>query len=186
VIQVVGPSQDDVDRLTAKLKEMGIEFNERGTLPHPAAADGTILTRLASKIDETILRSVGKIAFNYVAYVQGADFTLRPDFDSFREWVRHGTLPSWEFPAVVVNTPILADDSIHWRQTNGHIITFDWNRHGEGLFAQVSLFNDLNYKVLLCPKYSGLWQNLRTGHCFDLATHTISELNAATLCDRGA
>jgi HNH endonuclease len=32
VIQVVGPSQDDVDRLTAKLKEMGIEFNERGTL----------------------------------------------------------------------------------------------------------------------------------------------------------
>jgi hypothetical protein len=81
----------------------------------------------------------------------------------------------------VVNTPILADDSIRWRQTNGHIVTFDWNRQGEGLFAQVSLFNDLNYKILLCPKYFGLWRELRTGHHFDLNSHTIFELKAATL-----
>lgn len=181
LIQVVGPSPDDVDRLTAKLKELGLDFNKRGTLPHPAGADGTILTRLASRTDETILRATGKIAFNYVAHVHGPTFVLSSDFDSYRNWVRHGTPPPWGSPVVVVNTPILADDSSQWRQTNGHVVTFDWNRQGEGLFAQVSLFNDLNYKVLVCLKYSGLWHDVRTGHHFDLDTHTISELKGATL-----
>jgi hypothetical protein len=181
LIQVVGPSQNEVDRITANLKEMGIDFNQRGTLPHPAGADGTILTRLASRTDETILRAIGKIALNYVAYVHGPTFVLMSDFDSVRHWVRRGAPPAWGSPIIVVNTPILADDSLQWRQTNGHIVTVDWNRQGEGLFAQVSLFNDLNYKVLLCPKYSGLWHDLRSGHHFDLESHTISELRAASL-----
>ena len=77
--------------------------------------------------------------------------------------------------------PDLADDSVTWRQTNGHIVTFDWNRQGDGLFAQVSLFNDLNYKILMCPHYSGLLRDPRIGHHFDLKTRTISELKATTL-----
>jgi hypothetical protein len=180
-IQVVGPSQDDIDRLTAKLKVMGVDFNQKGNLPQPVGADGTILTRLASKADQTILRAIGKIGFNYVAYVRGAAFVLRHDFDSFRDWVRLETPPTWGSPVIVVNIPILADDSMQWQQANGHIVTFDWNKQGEALFAQVSLFNDLNYKILLCPRYSGLWHNLRSGHHFGLESRTISELTPATL-----
>ena len=63
----------------------------------------------------------------------------------------------------------------------GTLSRFDWNRQGDGLFAQVSLFNDLNYKILLCPRYSGLLQDIRTGHHFDLQSRTISALGAATL-----
>ena len=63
----------------------------------------------------------------------------------------------------------------------GHLVTFDWNRKGDGLFAQVSLFNDLNYKILMCFRYSGLVQNIRTGHHFDLQSRTISALAAATV-----
>ena len=129
----------------------------------------------------TILRAIGKIAANYVAYVHGPAFMLRPDFDQYRSWVRLGTAPAWGIPVVVVGTPVLADDSMRWRQTTGHILTFDWNRQGEGLFAQVSLFNDLNYKVLMCPSYSGLLRDVRSGHHFDLESRTISELKAVTL-----
>ncbi len=181
LIQVVGPSQDDVDRLTGKLNAFGINFNQKGILPQPVNSDGTILTKLASRVDESILRAIGKIAGNYVAYVHGAEFILAKDFDPYRSWVRFGTTPPWGTPVVVVTTPILADDSTHWRQTTGHLVTFDWNRQGDGLFAQVSLFNDLNYKVLMYPQYSGLWSDLRTGHHFDLGSRIISELRAATM-----
>lgn len=181
VIQVVGPSQADIDRLTAKVKAFGIDFNQKGILPQPVNSDGTILTRLASKVDDTILRAIGKIAGNYVAYVHGAELFLTDDFDAYRSWVRFGTMPQWGLPVVVVTTPILADDTRNWRQTTGHIVTFDWNRQGDGLFAQVSLFNDLNYRILLCPRYSHLWRDLRSGHHFDLSTRTITRLQAATL-----
>ena len=87
LIQVVGPSQNDVERLIGKLNGLGIHFNQQGPLPQPTRSDGTILTKLASKIDVTILRAIGKIAFNYVAYTHGASFVLRDDFDQYRCWV---------------------------------------------------------------------------------------------------
>ena len=180
-IQIVGPSPDDVDRLTAKLHAFGIDYNQQGILPQPVNSDGTILTKLASRVDEVILRAIGKIAENYVAYIHGAEFILAEDFDAYRSWVRFGTTPAWGTPVVVVTTPILTDDSAQWRQTTGHIVTFDWNRQGQGLFAQISLFNDLNYKVLICPRYSAVWRDLRSGHHFDLNNLMISELWAATL-----
>jgi hypothetical protein len=127
------------------------------------------------------MRAIGKIAVNYVAYIHGDAFVLQRDFEHCRDWVRFGTTPPWGFPVVVVGAPILADDSMRWRQTTGHIITFDWNRQGEGLFAQVSLFNDLNYKILMSLNYSGPLRDVRTGHHFDLEGHTISELKAVTL-----
>lgn len=184
LIQVIGPSQEDIDRLTAKLNRLGINFNRKGLLPQPARGDGTMLTKMASKVEDRILRAIGKIAGNYVAYSHGAPFFLQADFDDYRNWVRYGTLPPWRIPpVVVVTTPVLALDSSHWRQTNGHLVTFDWNRQRDGLFAQVSLFNELNYKILLCPRYSGLLHDVRTGHLFDLQTRTISALGAATLAD---
>ena len=182
LIQVIGPSQDDIDRLTAKLNTLGINFNSKGLLPQPAREDGTMLTKLASKVEDRILRAIGKIAGNYVAHIHGAQFFLQADFDDYRNWVRYGTLPPWSIPpVVVVTTPVLALDSSQWRQTNGHLVTFDRNRQGDGLFAQVSLFNDLNYKILLCPRYSGLLRDIRVGHLFDLQSRTISALGAATL-----
>ena len=108
-------------------------------------------------------------------------FFLRSDFDHYRNWVRYGTVPPLGIPVVVVATPILALDSLQWRQTNGHLVTFDWNRQGDGLFAQVSLFNDLNYKILMCPRYSGLVHDVRTGHHFDLQRRAITGLATATL-----
>jgi hypothetical protein len=181
LIQIIGPSQADLDRLTAKINAMGMNFNRKGQLTQPARDDGTILTKLASKVEDRILRAIGKIAGNYVAHIHGAPFFLRPDFDHYRNWVRYGSLPPWGIPVVVVGTPILALESLQWRQTTGHLVTFDWNRKGDGLFAQVSLFNDLNYKILMCFRYSGLVQNIRTGHHFDLQSRTISALAAATV-----
>lgn len=98
LIEIIGPSQADIDRLTAKLNTLGINFNCKGPLPQPTGEDGTMLTKLASKVEDRILRAIGKIPGNYVAYIHGAAFFLRPDFDDCRNWVRDGTPPPWRIP----------------------------------------------------------------------------------------
>ena len=180
-VQVVGPTPDDIERLTAKLVAIGINFNQKGQLPQPARSDGTILTKLASKIENRILRAIGKIAGNYVAHIHGAQFFLDPDFDHYRKWVRYATAPPWDITVAVDATPILALDSLQGQQTNGHLVTFDWNRQRDALFAQVSLFNDLNYKILMCQSYPRLTHDIRTGHHFDLLSRRITALAATTV-----
>lgn len=44
----------------------------------------------------------------------------------------------------------MAGDMPRLRQTNGHLITFNWNYTQMGLVAQVSLFNAITYHVLFC------------------------------------
>jgi len=77
-----------------------------------AAVYDQVLTKLASKIENRILRAIGKIASNYVAYIHGAKFFLEPDFDYYRKWVRYATAPPWDIPVAVDATPILALDSL--------------------------------------------------------------------------
>lgn len=179
-IQVIGPSPEDIERLSAKLSRIGIDFNQKGQLPQPAQSDGTILTKLTSKIENRILRAIGKIAGNYVAYIHGAQFFLASDFDHYRKWVRYAIAPPWDVIVAVDSTPILALDSAQRRQTNGHLVTFDWNTRRDALFAQVSLFNDLTYRILMCLNYPVITQDVRSGHHFDLLSGKISALTATT------
>jgi hypothetical protein len=181
-VNIIGPDPAALQRLVAKLKERGVHFNEQGQIGQPVTDNGELLTRVECQIDETIQRAAGKIAFNYVAYVEGPQFVLHADFDELRAWVRYGTAPSsGEVPVHPVTEPILFDDTRQSRQTNGHIITFDWNAPGDGLLVQVGLFNATNYRVLLCRHFSGLWHDLRSGHHFDIESRTISKLAAASI-----
>ncbi len=180
-IRIIGPSQQALDALLATLKGLGVTFKQQGVIDQPITENGTILTQALYQIDQTIMRAIGKIAFNYVAYVHGAEFVLRPDFEPFRAWVRYGTEPAWSPVVMPVSAPILFDESPQWRKTVGHIVTFDWNKAGDGLLAQVSLFNSINYRVLMCLRFSGLWHDLRSGHHFDTETRAISKLAAASI-----
>lgn len=68
------------------------------------------------------------------------------------------------------------------RQTNGHLITFDWRIGQMGFVAQLSLFNTVTYQVRICPNYRGIWlPDLRRGHHFDVEGRTIEPLLASPL-----
>jgi hypothetical protein len=154
-------------------------------LKQPIDADGKILVEIATAVDLTIFRAIAKIAFNYAAHQHGADFVLRPDFDDLRKYIRYGEIPWWAAWIPVVkpsSKPILFDDLPHLRQTNGHLITFDWNSRGKGFLVKVSLFNTVTYHVAICPDYSGLWRDgFRTGHHFNIQDKSIEPLFASSL-----
>lgn len=178
-IRVMGGEERDRERLVEKLKAVDIRFAAEGTLSAPVVRDGSLQVEVVAQVDTIVLRTIAKIAFNYVAYHQGADFVLKADFDEVRRYVRYGTLPSLGPVVRVSDEPILFDDGPRFRQTNGHLITFDWNSRGSGLIAQVSLFNRSKFQVTMCRSYSGIWHDgLRTGHHFDLKSRKIEKLGA--------
>lgn len=182
-IRILGPKKTDHDRLAQTLKTLGINFVQKGTLSQPIPRDGKVTIEIAFQLDHTIFRAIAKIAFNYIAHQHGAGFVLNTDFDDVRNYIRQGTVPPWGPPVVIpFPKPILFDDSRRYRQTNGHLITFDWNYGQTGFLAQVSLFNSITYHVVICPRYSGVWHDaIRTGHHFDLEDRTITPLAAASL-----
>jgi hypothetical protein len=181
-IRVLGPTQADMKRLMEKLETLGINFIQRGMLQAPVAQDGQVQMEIASQLDATIFRAIAKIAFNYVAHQHGARFALQSDFDEVRNFIRYGTTPSSGLAVQHSSRPILTTDTRNSRQTNGHLITFDWNAGGTGLLAQVSLFNAVTYRVVICPHYSGLWhRDMRRGHHFDIEDRSITPLFSASL-----
>jgi len=187
-IRVMGPSPEDHERVLEALKTAGIKFRQEGALMSPVTNDGQVLVEIAAAVDQTIFRAIAKIAFNYVAHQHGAGFILRSDFDDVRNYVRWGSAPAWSslMPVVLpVRKPILFDDMPLSRQTNGHLLTFDWNRRQSGFMAQISLFNTITYRVAVCPEYTGLWHDgFRRGHHFDIEDKTIEPLFSSSLLAR--
>ncbi|MGH9741164.1 MAG: hypothetical protein ACRD51_02305 [Candidatus Acidiferrum sp.] len=149
-------------------------------MKEPLTTNGNILVEIAAAVDQTIFRAIAKIAFNYVAHQHGPEFVLHRDFDDIRNYIRFGTVPSWAAWIPVVkpdDKPILFDDTRRSRQTNGHLVTFDWNPRAKGFVARVSLFNSVTYQIAIRPEYSGLWRpDLRTGHHFDIEDKSIESL----------
>jgi HNH endonuclease len=180
-IRILVPLQGDHERLVEKLRRLGIKFLKQGILEQPMTVDGKIQLQIAAQVDDTIFRAIAKIAFNYAAWVHGAGFVLRSDFDDLRKYIRYRVQPRWAPAVRPFKAPILADDMPHLRQTNGHLVTFNWNYKQTGLVAQVSLFNAITYHVLFCIHYSGVWHDdMRRGHHFDIEERTVTPLTSTS------
>lgn len=178
-VKILGPKKSDTERLAQKLQNLGINLPISKPIDCSVVENGTIDTQIRAQVDSTIFRAIAKIAFNYVACVHGAEFILRSDFDYLRNYIRHDVRCSWPF-VVPTNDPILSLDSQRYRQTIGHLITFDWNLSQRGLLVQVSLFNQMTYRVLFCMHYTGLWSDsMRIGHHFDFEDGAITRLASA-------
>lgn len=175
-IKLFVPSEEAQARLTAKLTGLGISFRALGRLSPLSASDGTAPVQVKTLLDTVAHRCIAKIAFNYLAWKHGAQFALRPDFNVIRSFIRIGTTPS--YPLLVADmSPILGDDLPALRQTNGHLITLNWSLSGKDIVSQVSLFNAITYAVSLSRDFSGIWwQDLRSGHHFDITRRRITEL----------
>jgi hypothetical protein len=174
-VQFAYPRDDSTacERLTQKLKQLGINNEFKTELFEPSG--NPVEAWAESAIDDVILRGVGKIAFNYLAFNYGAQFCLRDDFDAFRNYVRRGEPPNAGFVVFSRNS---RKTNQEWdTQSNGHTVILGWNAdNNNGIVCLVTLFGHLTYHALLCSRYSGAWFPLATAHSFDIRTRLIVRL----------
>ena len=175
-MRLIAPSKEVDERLIAVLAARGIPFKLTGESGgHLSSADGAAVLDLRGRVDENGLRCVSKIAFNYVAWCQHADFVLLPTFNPIRSFIRHGTLAP--YPLVVLRRrPILTSDTEDTRQTNGHLVAAAWTPDNKHIVGEVSLFNSLTYVISVARDFEGVWRPLRTGHHFEHKTGKITLL----------
>jgi hypothetical protein len=98
-------------------------------------------------IDDIVWRAVAKIAFNYLAYLQGQEFALHPAFDVIRRFIRYGERP--DYPLIqVADEAILADEPIEGERRLGNLVTTNIAMDGVSICAQVSLLNALTIRCI--------------------------------------
>jgi hypothetical protein len=163
------------ETLKSALAEKGISFQISGdAIPGGQAQD--ILTEKSVTIDDTVWRAIAKIAFNYLAYWQGSEFTLHPAFDGIRRYIRYGERSSNTL-IEIVHDAILGDEPVEGLRRLGNLVTMNVAIDGVSVFAQVSLLNILTYRILLAPDFPDqLPSDIKRGHFFDVTTHRIYEL----------
>lgn len=169
-------TEQEEDDLLVALRDVGLNFKREGTAPPPSVVGGKIEVKVTATIDVLAQRLAAKIAFSYLACRTDAAFVLRPEFDAVAAFIRHGTPDS--IPLVVVDSePILAGEG-DWQITDSHLVVVEEGERGD-IFAQVTLFNLLRYRVLLARRYPGLYRpDIPQGHQFSWRTRAISSLAA--------
>jgi hypothetical protein len=167
---ILGPSQKDVERLRAKLLSFGFIFKEESGFEPQV---GLTETFAQSILDDIIFRSVGKIAFNTLAYAMGEEFVLTSQFDTFRDYIRWGKTPSHTLGLARRSNLELGPDGPP-TQNGGHTL-FLTSSKAPGIICRVSLFDYLIYEFQLSADYPGVWYPWTAGWRFDVHSLTISE-----------
>jgi hypothetical protein len=166
----------DAEELKQRLAERGIEFHYRGALA-PDVMSPTIECELEGSIDHVIFRAVSKIAFNYLAYWEGAEFVQHAAFDPMRRYIRWGHVPDRKL-IHMDEVAILDGEPIEGPRRLGHIVTVNWAADGVSILAQVSVFNWMTYRICLAPDFSGPPPELTRGHFFNVPGQEILELGS--------
>lgn len=176
---LIANNKEDLKYLLKILKERGMDIKlvEDIEWPEYVKERNKTLVKGTARIDQIIYRGFSKIAFNYLAYVAGKNFTLIEDFNGIRNFIRFGEGNSNDF--FDVNVPsILRYDQIlkryNLKETNGHLIIAEWN--GMNLVSKLSIFNIQTYLIKLCKHFKGVWRPISVGHLFDVSTGEVSPL----------
>lgn len=141
------------ERPLATLGELGIPFKKEDEFRgFPPFASGEVTTEVQARFDNYLARAVCKIAFNYLAKTQGAEFALRSEFDAVRRYVRYGEGKGGAFLAFDEDTRFRNAAGQPRRQTE-HTLMLDWNGNREELVGRVHLFGETRYAVRLCTRW---------------------------------
>jgi hypothetical protein len=175
-------SRENSARILEKMRAIGLA-------PVPGAwtdisaqtKDPTFETvRIRYVIDEVVIRTVAKIAFNYLAWVTEAvvpGFVRRDEFEAIRAFIRYGTRPSWNVVGVGAATADLGDTR-KMRITSGHVLVGAWPDPRSVPVGNVSLFNQVTYIVRFTDQVPGIWWDLYSGHYFDVQKHEVRKMVA--------
>lgn len=165
---------DEIRRLQDKLAELGIRPKKGWELENRS---GLARVFVNSVCDDVILRAVAKIAFNFLAYMEGSNFALKDDFNDIRKYIRWGAMPR-AAPVQIFRPPTLAEGNTVRPK---HAVVLNWDVQKKGIACLVSLFGYQVYQVTLCEDYSGIWRPISAGRIFDLQTGNASELSGLDL-----
>lgn len=173
---------EEMTRLQQRLEDLGVRPGDALFIEDPDANNprARITVEIRATVDEIVLRTVAKIAFNYLAHItqEMPSFVLLEEFDEIRNYIRYGTAPN-----ITIVRPsakqILVGDTHEHRITRGHIVTVVWPEPRENVKGQVSLFNNITYNVRLSSRPPGIWWELVRGHHFDIEHHVIDEVSTA-------
>jgi len=169
---------DDFKAIEQALAEKGIFPEFQKEIPVPEIKSGKLLVEYEASIDSIIRRSIAKIAFNYLAYWQGAEFVLQEIFNPIRFYIRNGEREENNLFVIIRTESILKDEASQELRRLAHVVTVNWAQNGISIVSQVSLMNFLSYTVQLAKNYPRQIPNLRKGHFFNLGDHKIYELMA--------
>ena len=172
-LKLFGPDEA-TDRMREALDRQGIKLTYRPfTLVEPP--EGTANLQYEFRVPTEVQRGIAKIAFNYLAYRQGAQFVLAPAFDAIRQFIRLGRMP----PLPLVDTGY--ELPFRTNASEGHVLVVHWvslesHSSHRNLLGVVSLFSALRHTVVLAEDYAGPWFDLPIAHLYNVKALTVSEV----------
>ena len=171
-IRIVGMDSTNVERLMQMVRDRGFQIGQQEALPPPdAILQPDTCTLVEGRIDVKTWRAIAKIAFNYLAFHEGARFVLPDRFDPIRDFITG--VRTDRTMVKLLDSPILAQETNYWRAFEGHLVVYQ--TEGRSLRGKVSLYNSITYDVMLCADL-GLYYRLNNGHAFDPIKHQVSRL----------
>jgi hypothetical protein len=174
---VIGPDDASKERLLQIVKQRIPDAPLRGRVKVSLSGErGSLPIEYQARVDKSIARALAKIVFNYLAHIAGRDFVLDPAFNGIRTFIRDGCGKMRSFVSVKPG-PMLTDAVPG--VTRGHLVAVWWHQPlvSDEVRGAVSPFSGLVYEVRLCDRYSGVWRESRSGHCFDWKSRTIKPIS---------
>ena len=162
-IKILGINASKNEALAERLRSLGRNVSPTEPIEIPSALHGQDTEfEVFGIIDNQTWRAIAKIAFNYLAFIQGPQFVLDSKFDPIRQFITQKN--AVRAMVRIIQQPILSDERYFWRSFEGHLVMFE--TLGGGLLGKVSLFNSITYEIILCSNL-GLYLPLKSGHFCD-------------------
>jgi hypothetical protein len=176
---------DAQDRFVALLKSKGVTVS-LGPVedPDPQLLGARVPVQMAAKIDTDQLRAAGKMCLNYLASQYGNSLALESTFHDLRAFVRYDVRPPRQlvFPTF---KPMLYGDKEG--EMNGrkiaHLISVGWVPPGNMLVGQVSLFNLMQYRVILAEHYEGERPTIDSAHAYVVPIRQVVRMKSVGLVE---
>ncbi len=184
-IILMARNEQEMELLLKALKDKGMNVHPTKEMDWPEYVKAKNQTWIRGIItaDQIVQRGFCKIAFNYLAYVQGREFVLHEDFNGIREYIRYGRGNSKDY-FIPNQPPILHHDrqfkqrGFKVKETEGHLLVLEWRN--SSLAGLVSLFNQATYLIRLAGSFSGVWRPIRAGHHFDVESKEVNKMLAVS------
>ncbi|MBI3618383.1 MAG: hypothetical protein HY210_09295 [Candidatus Omnitrophica bacterium] len=173
-------NEKEYNEAVARLEKLGKKLEEGiHRLPKTAIGiDGKLEVQTESVIDAVIFRTIAKIAFNYLAKIQGAEYILGQKFDNIRSYIRSECKSDFH-PVTIEKGHILVEETDDKYFLEGHIFTIE--TRGNLIISKISLTNMFNfYYVVTLGEMSPIWHDIKAGHAYSLKEDKIIPLFTPT------
>jgi hypothetical protein len=164
----------DPEAVKAYFEAEGVTFPNWRTMTREGESGDEVSVLQVSEITTETRRVVSKISFNYLTYVHGRDFALRPQFNAVRRFVRYGEGGDG-MVGVDNDVPIpVPANTPEGHRPVVHIVTVERAVNAPAVIGQVQLFGGLRYQVVLTEDPVDDLQF--SGHLYNVADRRILPL----------